>query len=198
MGVAAVAHQLALNACLNKGVFRTAPGDAVPFGADDLEQAVKKWVNDSSDSIKSKFDAALRRHRVRMFDNTRLILAALAVGPLEGMLHGEILADIRKQEPYYPPSNLTGYLRELMTEERGGLIITNPDGRFRFVDPLHHTYAQAVLGQRPATRESEVDWGTLLKSVTSTLIELSKGWIDAQSVTEVEHTQPVRRPRRDR
>ena len=32
-----------------------------------------------------------------------------------------------------------------MTDQRGALVIASPDGRFRFVDPLHHTYAKAAL-----------------------------------------------------
>ena len=48
---------------------------------------------------KASFDQALRRHKVRKFDNCRLILSALAYGPAEGLLHNEVLAEIRETVP---------------------------------------------------------------------------------------------------
>ena len=192
MGVAAVCHQLSLNACFNEGIFET---QAVPFefSRDQLEGVLEKWVSDSSDTVKAKFDAALRRHRVRRFDNTRLILGALAVGPLEGMLHADILAEIRKAEPDYPGSNLTIYLRELMTDQRGALVIASPDGRFRFVDPLHHTYAKAALQSsgRGQARTYYLDTSLAFDSavVFTQLLDLSRTWsisVDPSGATEGE------------
>jgi len=177
MGVAAVCHQLALNACETEGILETQP-QPFTFTRDHLEGALEKWVTDSSDSVKAKFDAALRRHRVRRFDNTRLILAALAGGPLDGMLHSEILATIRDFEPDYPASNLTIYMRQLMTEERGSLVFANADGTFRFIDPLHHTYAKAALRRtpgRPATNSLNLTRSVKSSFVTD-LLELSVSW----------------------
>jgi hypothetical protein len=144
MGVASVCHQLALNACLDKGVLETLE-NTLTFSGDALKPALERWVDESSDSLKATFERALRRHKIRRFDNTRLILRALARGQLEGMLHGEILRSIRGEEPDYPAGNLVQYLKLLMETERGSLILSSPDGRFRFVDPLHHSYAQAAL-----------------------------------------------------
>jgi energy-coupling factor transporter ATP-binding protein EcfA2 len=144
MGVASVCHQLALNACLNEGVM-TRSDTGFLFAYSHVEPALKRWVTESSDSLKATFERALRRHKVRKFDNTRLILRALARGPLSGLLHGEILKLIRQEAREYPAGNLSLYLRQLMDEERGSLILSTPEGRFRFVDPLHHTFAQASL-----------------------------------------------------
>ena len=179
MGVAAVTHQLALNVCFNEGVLET-QSDPFVFETRHLEGSLQKWVDDSSDSVKAKFDAALRRHRVRRFDNTRLILAAMAQGPIEGMLQGEILSSIKTDEPDYPASNLTLYLRQLLTEQRGSLVILSPDGRYRFVDPLHHTYAKVAL-RRPAGRGGA--WSIRLdhdvrSSFVTELLDLSAFWTE--------------------
>ena len=60
---------------------------------------MKRYVRESSDTLKASFDQALRRHKVRKFDNCRLILSALAYGPAEGLLHNEVLAKIRETVP---------------------------------------------------------------------------------------------------
>jgi hypothetical protein len=144
MGVASVCHQLALNACLYEGIQGTQDEPYVLDGR-VVEPALQKWIKDSSDTLKAAFERALRRHKIRKYDNTRLILRSLAKGPLQGLLHGEIMKLIRDEEPNYPGGNLTAYLQQLMDEERGSLILSTPDGHFRFVDPLHHTFAQASL-----------------------------------------------------
>jgi hypothetical protein len=71
------------------------------------------------------------------------------------MLHSEILADIRQEHRRYPAANLTNYLRELQSDKRGPLIRKGQDGRFRFVDPISHTYAQAILDVREGRPQAE-------------------------------------------
>lgn len=144
VGVASVCHQLGLNICLERDVVATCP-QPVTFTTEDLRPAVERYVRESSDTLKAVFDKALRRHKVRKYDNTRLILQAIASGPLEGMLHATILSKIRSQHAAYPPGNLTSYLGQLTSEDRGGVLRCGVDGRYRFVDPLYHTFAQVTL-----------------------------------------------------
>ena len=76
VGVPSVCHQLALNVCLEKGVFAK-QRKGVKFCSDDLEAAVQRYVRESSDTLKASFDMALRRHKVKRFNhNCRLILLA--------------------------------------------------------------------------------------------------------------------------
>jgi hypothetical protein len=156
MGVPSVCHQLALNVCLESGEMLTSP-ERREFGDDELKPAVERWIRESSDTLKASFDRALQRHRVRKYDNCRLILSALASGPLTGMLHSDILGEIQKGYPEYPSGNLTRYLQELLGEDRGNFLRLGADGRFRFTDPLHHTYARITLGaiEEAAPRQLE-------------------------------------------
>ncbi len=144
VGMASVCHQLALNACLSADIGSTQP-DVAKLEHDDLEAAIKRYIAESSDSLVATFELALRRRRLKKFDNCRLILAALASGPLSGLRHGEILARIRDIHPAYPAGNLTNYLRQLMTDDRGAVLGVSGDGGYRFVDPLHHAYARLSL-----------------------------------------------------
>jgi DNA-binding NarL/FixJ family response regulator len=75
------------------------------------------------------------------------------------MRHGEILDSIRRRHPEYPAGNLTSYLHELQTDERAAILRCGADRRYRFIDPLHHTYAQVTLlpskGEEPTPTEVE-------------------------------------------
>jgi hypothetical protein len=51
-----------------------------------------------------------------------LILAAVASGPLSGMLVSDVLNAVRDVEPEYPTGNLAQYLRELTSEARGNIL----------------------------------------------------------------------------
>ena len=144
VGVASVCHQLALNACVGSGILASAPQVIVLDGS-SLALAVSAYVAQSSDSLKATFERALIRRRHRKYDNCGLILAALASGPLEGMRNVDIVARIQSWEPSYKSANMQVYLKELAGDERGPVIRTTPNGVHRFLDPLHHTYAQLTL-----------------------------------------------------
>jgi len=156
MGLPSVCHQLALNACLVEGVVATVP-TTVSLSPQNFNTALEQYVRESSDTLKATFDKALRRHKVRKFDNCRLILTALAGGPVEGLLHAEVLVGIQKTDPEYPPGNLTKYLRELSYEVRGNVIRRGTDGKYRFATPLHHAFAQATLQRRKLLDEHALE-----------------------------------------
>jgi GTPase SAR1 family protein len=144
VGVPSICHQLGLNVCLEKQVMvRQISKRALSI--EDLKPAVERYVRESSDTLKARFDKALTRHKIRKFDNCRLILSAIAGGPLSGMRAADILASIRSHSAEYPAGNLTLYLRELTQDKRGSVLRVGSDGKYRFADPLYHTFAQAIL-----------------------------------------------------
>jgi energy-coupling factor transporter ATP-binding protein EcfA2 len=155
-GMASVCHQLGLNACLEKDVITPAQR-TVRFVETDLRPIAKRYLNDCSDTLKKTFDMALHRERKRKYDNCRLILMAIASGQLVGMHNYEILDQIRKIHHDYPSGNLTNYLNELMSDKRGAMLRHSSDGRFRFIDPLHHVYAQITLIEEPVS-DFELDF----------------------------------------
>lgn len=178
IGVPAVAHQLSLNACVSRGVEVTQTGTVTMSGS-DFNTAVRMWLEDSSDSLKAAFDKALMRHRIRQYDNCQLILTALADGPLTGLLHAEILEKIHQSEPSYPASNLTLYLSQLTTEERGEILLKAPDGRYRFSDPLHHTYAKARLLEPESATTDQSLYSYLISTLGTVAFDFnaSTDWI---------------------
>lgn len=159
VGVPSVCHQLSLNACIDRNIYATREKLVRLTPDDDLKAAVEHYVRDSSDTLKATFDKALKRHKVRKFDNCRLILTSMARGPLEGMLYTQILTAIRRKFPDYPAGNLTQYLGQLTRDERGNILTAGTDGKYRFADPLYHTFAQLTLILPFQSEESWI-WAT--------------------------------------
>jgi hypothetical protein len=101
----------------------------------------------------------------------RLILEALAVSDLQGLRSAEILPRIRKIHGDYPAANLTLYLKQLCSGERGHVFRVDTDGKYRFSEPIFKTYAQVMLGLTSTSNLSRTTVSLLsdaLKSLTDT------------------------------
>lgn len=195
-GLPSVCHHLALNACLSANLEIEATEIQI-LGDDDLKTAISRYVDESSDTVKGVFDQALRRYRIRKYDNCKLILEALAKGAPSGMQNAEILSVVREIHSEYPQSNLTSYLRELTSEDRGTVLKQGLDGRYRFADPLYYAYAQALF--RPTGRKnaytklekafSRVFITSLESKVRETAMTWVNLWEDSRVVAEFKINQ---------
>lgn len=172
-GLAAVCHQLALSICQAAGVEQTCEQLEVVSRL-QLQGALQRYLQDASDTLKAVFDSALRRTRTRRFDNTRLILMAMAGLGSDGGTHAEILREIRRREPDYPPGNTTTYLRQLETSQRGGILRRDSAaGRYHFSDPLYLVYAQCLFD--PKRKAAGPGWLDLRTDLDKMLIQITQG-----------------------
>jgi hypothetical protein len=146
LGMPSTCHQIALNACLEKGI-KSTQKVRLAFTWRDLDPAVRRWINDSSDTIQAKLFRALGRRKTGKYDNCRIILAAVASGPITGMSFDEILSKIHEDYRDYPEKNLRRYLRELTKDERGQLLKAVTGGRWRFVSGIYHSIVQGMLSK---------------------------------------------------
>jgi energy-coupling factor transporter ATP-binding protein EcfA2 len=146
LGMPSICHQLALNTCLEKNIGAT-QRVTIAFSRRDLTPALKRYVRESSDTIKAKFAKALGRRVLGKYNNCLLILSALASGPVTGMTFGEVLARIHEGTRTYPRENLRRYLRELTKEDHGQLLRADVGGKWRFISAVYHTVAEAMLLQ---------------------------------------------------
>jgi hypothetical protein len=145
VGIPSVCHQLALNSCLEKGISVRARSRLM-LTRDDLRPALDRYVNESSDTIKANFGKALKHRAAARLDHRRIILGAMASGPLAGMRIPDILAKVRLVKNGYTESNLRRYLKELSDEgDKERLLRLGRDGKYRFVEPVYHTVALATL-----------------------------------------------------
>ncbi|MCL4264806.1 MAG: hypothetical protein KJ069_16405 [Anaerolineae bacterium] len=179
-GLAAVCHQLCFNICFAAGITETLP-ERVMISDKELQQALEAYIEEASDTVKSAFDKALRQ-RKRQYENGKLILQALIKADISGARHSEILAEIRKKEPGYPPSNLTSYLHQLQTEKKGKLLrYDSASGKYSFADPIYRFFATAVLAQEPGSVVSTLQDNFIIslsdemkKSLSEMIVKISK------------------------
>ena len=171
LGMPSTCHQLALSTCIEKGVTSTQKV-RLAFTWRDLDPAMNRWIKDSSDTIQAKLFRALGRRVLGKFDNCRLILAAVASGPLPGMTFEEILTKIRRDHKDYPEKNLRRYLRELTKDERGQLLKAVAGGKWRFTSAIYHTLAQAMLAKPHQTAANPSQRQYLEQAV-------ARSWADA-------------------
>ncbi|TFC74569.1 hypothetical protein E3O45_10270 [Cryobacterium sp. TMS1-20-1] len=155
LGSGSVAHQLALNCLLARNIKRR-QFEKITLQESDLRDAGTRYVQASSATLRSRFDKAVYRAQSTGYDNCRLILSGLAFSDVSGSLHGDLLSTIHHQEPKYPSGNLTTYLRQLATDDRGRVVRRNQDGRISFSEPLLHTYARLMLLPAGSTDEGDI------------------------------------------
>ncbi|MEZ7896355.1 MAG: AAA family ATPase [Thauera sp.] len=169
-GLASVCHHLCLNMCNAAGVMTTVEGPPIELTKKHCEDAVRMYVEEASDSIKSAFDKALKQRRKTQYANAHLILDALSgLGEL-GAARSDIHRRIQRTEPRYPETNLKYLLPKLCTPEYGGILrFDSNSGLYSFSDPIYRAYAMAQFQRaQPSARpmsQSEFEQ-TLLKFLT--------------------------------
>lgn len=142
-GLASVCHHLCLYMCDVAGIVETCP-DRFTFSMADLEAALKLYIEEASDSIRSAFDRALKQRRRTKFDNGRLILEALSTFKERGASRVELHKKICRKEPKYPETNLKYMLPKLLTDEYGSIVrFDQTSGLYSFSDPIYRVFALA-------------------------------------------------------
>ncbi|MBC7719466.1 MAG: hypothetical protein H7Z77_06710 [Chitinophagaceae bacterium] len=143
-GLASVCHHLCLNMCNAAGVFCTVEGESLKLTKEHFATAVKAYVDEASDSIKSAFDKAFKQRRKTQYENARLILDALCSLPENGTARFDILRQIRHEQPKYPEANLKYLLPKLCTAEYGAIVrFDSNSGLHSFSEPIYRAYALA-------------------------------------------------------
>lgn len=170
-GLASVCHHLCLNMCNAAGITETVDGPKYKLTKEHLEQAVRTYVDEASDSIKSAFDKALKQRRKTQYANAEIILRSLSSLGEPGAARADILKKIRLLEPKYPEPNLKYMLQKLCTLEYGAIVrFDSNSGLYSFSEPIYRAYALAQF-QPPASRQGvhvALDLEALLLEVLST------------------------------
>lgn len=164
-GLASVCHHLCLNMCNAAGVLSTVPGSALKLTKDHFAVAIKAYVDEASDSIKSAFDKALKLRRKTQYDNARLILDALCSLSESGTARFDILRQIRQSQPKYPETNLKYLLPKLCTAEYGAILrFDSNSGLHSFSEPIYRAYALAQFktGGENSSSNQGTDFDDLL------------------------------------
>lgn len=144
-GLASVCHHLCLNMCNAADIIETTINiEPFSFNTEHFESAVKTYVEEASDSIKSAFDKAYKARRKTQYENANLIMEALCRLSEGGAARSEIHQRIKQTEPKYPETNLKYLLPKLCTPEYGAIVRNDTNsGRYSFSDPIYRAYALA-------------------------------------------------------
>ena len=169
-GLASVCHHLCLNMCNAAGLVETVPGEAYVLTREQCEAAVKTYVEEASDSIKSAFDKAFKQRKKTQYANSHLIVEALSGLDEGGAARTDIHRRIQRREPKYPETNLKYLLPRLCTTEYGGIIrFDSNSGLYSFSDPIYRAYALAQFHRKDNIHSVEIrgDFeNTLLRLLT--------------------------------
>lgn len=169
-GLAAVCHHLCLNMCIEKNIKET-QNDYFNFGESEFDSSVEKYVKKNSDTLKETFDKAIKVNRKRKYENTKVILKAILDLEKDEVTHAEILVKIQKKLPGYRAGNLTTYLKQLQSIDRGEILKYDLNsGKFSFSSPFLKAYSFCMISKRKKNTQNQA---LKLKDPKSVIIEES-------------------------
>jgi energy-coupling factor transporter ATP-binding protein EcfA2 len=144
-GLPAVCHQLCLNACNAHGLMGTG-ATKVTISTDDIKKAIETYVEEASDSIRSKFEKALKINNKVNHHYAKIILECMIDLPELGVGRIELLQKIQKKVPTYTDASLKKTLA-VLTGPAGGELVrySHNSGLYSFSDPLYHAYAMSIF-----------------------------------------------------
>lgn len=172
-GSAGICHQLCLNICNAMNIVETCKNHIDIHGNSALNQALERYIEEASDTLKSSFDKAFKEGRKGKFQNGKLILQALIQHSEEGVTTAELLKTIKKKTPKYPSSNLPIYLKQLTSSHRGNLLqYEEASGKYSFADPIYRCFAMSVFAN---DRDSETKFDDFeqLREILLKMMEIS-------------------------
>jgi len=146
-GVPSACHSVCLQICFSMNIFETLK-DNITVTMEMFENGVKGYIDDSSDSIKSDFEIALMQRKGK-YKNAALIFKALASFDIEGVEQHDLLLKIQKDEATYPAGNLSSFLKQLVKNDKGSIIIKRANN-YCFRTPIYKIYAQHLFSENYA------------------------------------------------
>jgi GTPase SAR1 family protein len=163
-GLASVCHSICLYMCEEKGILSTVIGDPLIFKKEDLENAITRYMEEESDSMKDRFDRAITSNKERN-ENCALILKSLTEFNSDGATNAELMSTIKDKKFDYSQTTLTVNLGKLQQEERGGLVrFDNSSAKYSFREPFYKPFALAYF------EDNKSDVKTTNKNSLKTLI----------------------------
>jgi len=150
-GLPAICHTLCLNVCQQNEIYQEAD-TPITLSAEELEPALKKYLSNSSDTLRMAFEASLKQERKRKYNHPKLIIHALAQLSQDGATREEILRKIKKVEPTYSSRSFSGGIERLCKAHQTPLVrFDDNSGKYSFIDPLYRAFAMALNSEEPKT-----------------------------------------------
>lgn len=189
-GLASVCHHLCLNMCDAAGVEMTIAGQPLQLTSEDCEAAVRTYVDEASDSIKSAFAKALKPRR-NGENNAEIILEALSAMKEEGAARFDLLKRIQQSRAAYPDHRLKHNLNKMCEPSYGSILRFDPNsGLYSFADPIYRAYALARY-RKPAPKTSALQ-GESIQAFEELLLEALRAKLDIKHPGALALTRTVK------
>lgn len=174
-GLPAVCHQLCLNSCNAKGLIETSP-ITIKITNEDFKKAVENYVEETSDSIRSRFEKALKPNRNSKYNIPKIVLQKLIDLPDSGSSRFEILKKVKDEIPTCTDASLKRALNSLTLPSSGEVIRHSQNsGLYAFSDPLYHAYALTIFHKADSSNidieNVELDFPTLVRLLEKELMK---------------------------
>ena len=178
-GLASVCHHLCLNMCDAAGIHHKVNGSQYLMTDADFQSAVRIYVDEASDTIKSAFGKALKPRR-RGENNAEIIIQALSSFKEEGAARFDLLKKIQQERSAYPDHRLKNNLINLCGPSYGQILRYDSNSSlYSFSDPIYRAYALARYGKKKV----EVQGGQIFKDFEEILQTLIRAKLSMESIS---------------
>lgn len=149
IGMASICHSLCLFMCTNAGITQTINGAKYSFTQKDWKKALENILEETSDTIKSAFEKALKKKRNNKFHHPQIIVNALCDFNDSGAGRIDLVNKIKRSHEDYPSASIKTKLDALCSPKNGAILRFNDNsGSYSFRDPNYLAYAQAMQNGR--------------------------------------------------
>ncbi len=154
-GLPSICHQLCLNICFNKRIFET-PKEKISINVDDLDEAIEKFVEEKSDSLKAEYDRAVKVANNTKVNVPKMILELCLELNKDELSHPELFSLAKKH--YITENHFTKYLAELCTPERSEILVYDENSNlYRFSNLFLKAYTALRLKENKKKLVSDED-----------------------------------------
>jgi len=150
-GLPAICHQLCLNICFNKKIFETAKSKT-SINLEDLDQAISKFVEEKSDTLKAEFDKAIKIPNNIKSNIPKLIIEKCLELNKDEFSFNEVFIALKDRS--ITESNFTKYIDELCHSQRSEILIYDENSNlYRFNNLFLKAYS--YLGLKEDLQQSD-------------------------------------------
>jgi len=119
-GLPSICHQLCLNICFDKRIYETSK-NRIAINAGDLEEAIEKYVDEKSDTLKADYDKAVKVPNQSGHNAPKEILKAALRNNKDEFTFDEIFLHYKNHK--LKKEELEKYLVELCSTERAEILV---------------------------------------------------------------------------
>jgi GTPase SAR1 family protein len=151
-GLPAICHQLCLNICFSKKIIETVK-TKISINIDDLDEAISKFVEEKSDTLKADFDKSIKVGNYVKVNVPKIILENCLELNKDEFSHQEIFNQIKNSS--INETNFTKFLVELCMPIRSEILVYDENSNlYRFNNLFLKAYAYLCLKEEITKNEN--------------------------------------------